>query len=187
MHGCGGVGGWTLVEVLTVMVIISVLAGIAMPRIQSVVLKAKAAEVVGDMNVIKVAVFNYQADNNDWPRDVGRGSTPGGLGEYLPSGFDFRKDDYTLDYDNWSGRIGSKFNVGITVITGSEELRLAVMEMLGSNIWSDGQSEVTWIIDSEELPDQRRGEVAPVRTGSLPFDGARWLGRDVQNHGGNVL
>ncbi len=60
--------------------------------------------MLGDMNVIKVAVLTYQSDQNAWPAEVGPGQVPPGLVAYLPGGFTFRKDDYVLDYDNWSGR-----------------------------------------------------------------------------------
>ena len=140
-------GGFTIIELLTVMMIISVLAGIAFPKLRGVILKAQAADVIGDMNVIKVAVLTYQSDHNAWPRDRGRGQIPPELVEYLPGGFSFRKEDYILDYDNWSRRRRSPFKIGITFISRNEELGLAVLDMLGTNIWTNGRRKFTWIID----------------------------------------
>lgn len=139
--------GFTLIELLTVMLIISVLAGIALPRFRNVVLKARAADVVGDMNVIKVAVLTYQTDHNAWPRDRNRGRIPPELVDYLPGGFSFRKDDYVLDYDDWSGRRRTPFNVGVTFISSDGELGAAVLDMLGTNVWTNGRTKFTWIID----------------------------------------
>ena len=142
-----GVMGFTLTELLTVIVVIGVLAGIAIPRLRGAILRAEAADVVGDMNVIKVAVLTYHADHYSWPTDRNRGQIPPELVDYLPGGFSFRKDDYLLDYDNWSGRRRAPFNVAVTFIAQNEELGLAVIEMLGSSIWSNGGDKFTWIID----------------------------------------
>ena len=141
------VGGFTLIELLTVMMVISILAGIALPRLRGAIVKAEAADVLGDMNVIKVAVHTYQSDHNRWPSDRGRGVIPPELVEYLPAGFTFVKDDYVLDYDNWSTVKGSAFNIGVTFITTNQELGLAVIKLVGSNIWSDGATKYTWMID----------------------------------------
>jgi prepilin-type N-terminal cleavage/methylation domain-containing protein len=139
--------GFTLIELLVVMSIISILAGIAVPILRGVIVKARAADVVGDMNVIKVAVLTYQSDHNAWPGDANRGQIPPGLSEYLPGGFTFLQDGYTLDYDNWSSNGRALFNVGVTAITDEEDLGRALWEMLGENAWSDGQTKFTWVID----------------------------------------
>lgn len=142
-----GAGGFTIIELLTVMMIISVLAGIALPKLQGVLLRARAADVVGDLNVIKVAVLTYQTDHNSWPTDRNRGQIPSELAEYLPQGFDFRKEDYVLDYDNWSRNRRSPFKIGVTFISDDQELGEAVLDMVGTNIWTDGRTKFTWIID----------------------------------------
>jgi prepilin-type N-terminal cleavage/methylation domain-containing protein len=142
-----GVCGFTLIELLTVMVVISILAGIALPRLRGAIVKAEAADVLGDMNVIKVAVVTYQSDHNRWPSERSSGQVPPELVEYLPGGFSFQKDKYVLDYDNWAGVTGSAFNIGITFITDNQELGLAVIKLVGSNIWPGGVTKYTWIID----------------------------------------
>ncbi len=142
-----GVAGFTLIELLIVMAVIGILAGIAVPRLRGAILKAEAADVLGDMNVIKVAVITYQSDHNRWPSDRSGGVIPPELVEYLPEGFSFRKERYDLDYDNWSGVKGSAYNIGITFITDNELLGLAVIKLVGSYIWSDGSTKFTWMID----------------------------------------
>jgi len=142
-----GVMGFTLIELLTVMMILSVLATIAVPRLRGAILKAEAADVVGNMNVVKVAVMTYQADHFSWPSDRNGGQVPPELVEYLPEGYSFQKDHYVLGYENWSGGRSAPFNIGVTFITQNEELGLAVMELVGSSIWSNGGNKFTWIID----------------------------------------
>jgi prepilin-type N-terminal cleavage/methylation domain-containing protein len=146
-HRRKGALGFTLIELLVTMAIISILAGIALPILRGVIVKARAADVVGDMNVIKVAVLTYQSDHNAWPGDRNRGVIPPELREYLPEGFSFRQDGYTLDYDDWSRNRRALFNVGITAITDEEELGRALLEMLGENAWTNGSQKFTWVID----------------------------------------
>lgn len=148
LHRRGSLG-FTLIELLVVMSIISILAGIAMPILRGVIVKARAADVVGDMNVIKVAVLTYQSDHNAWPADRNRGQIPPELVEYLPEGFSFTHDGYLLDYDDWSRNRRALFNIGITAIVDvdEEDLGLELLEMLGENAWSDGRRKFTWVID----------------------------------------
>jgi type II secretory pathway pseudopilin PulG len=129
------------------MAVLSILASIAVPRLRGAILKAQAADVLGDLTVIKVAVVTYQADHSTWPSARGRGQVPSELVEYLPAGFSFRKDEYVLDYENRTGNRRAAFNVGVTFITQNQELGLAVMELVGSSIWTDGRTKFTWIID----------------------------------------
>ncbi len=143
--GIGDTRGFTLVEVLLVAVIISLLAALAQPSLHKVLLRARAAEVVGDLNVVKVAVLAYEADQNAFPADRARGVIPPGLASYLPDGFSFVRPSYLLDYENWTG--SGVLNIGLTFVTTDRELGLAVLDLLGTNVWTDGGSKYTWVID----------------------------------------
>ena len=135
--------GVTLVEILIVMLIVSILAAIAQPRLSGVIVKAKAADAISDMQVVRVAAYSYQTDQQAWPADADRGIVPTGLDPYLPNGFDLVKDDYTLDYDYWGG---SPFIVGVTLITSDSILGRTAMEMLASPKWNAGDK-YTWVIE----------------------------------------
>ncbi len=135
--------GVTLVEILIVMLIVSILAAIAQPRLSGVIVKAKAADAISDMQVVRVAAYSYQTDQQAWPADADRGIVPTGLASYLPNGFDLVKDDYTLDYDYWGG---SPFIVGVTLITSDSILGRTAMEMLASPKWNAGDK-YTWVIE----------------------------------------
>lgn len=137
--------GFTLVELAVVLLIIALLAGLAVPNMTRTIDRAKAAEAYGDMDVVKNAVLQYQADNNAWPGDENRGQVPDGLEEYLPGGFSFAKDDYVLDYDNWSAK-GEGF-IGVTVITSEDEMGLALLDMLGPNSWTNGSNKYTVVFE----------------------------------------
>ena len=142
-----GVKGFTLIELLITMAVLSILAGIAVPRLRGAIVKAEAVDVLADMDVVKVAIINYQSDHNAWPAESGGGQVPDGLAEYLPSGFTFTRDKFMLDYDNQSSLGESLYDVGITVITDKEELGRAVIELVGTNIWPSGGRRYTLILD----------------------------------------
>ena len=90
-----------MVEVLTVAVVMGTLVRMAMPNFHEVVLRARAAEVAGDFETVRLAVLNYQADHLAWPVDTYAGQIPPGLAEYLPDGFSFDGPGYRLDWENW--------------------------------------------------------------------------------------
>jgi type II secretory pathway pseudopilin PulG len=134
------------VELLIVAAILGLLAAIAIPHYRAVVWKARAAEAIGGLNVIRVAVLNYNATHNEWPQDVNRGRTPPGLEEYLPGGFSFDQDGYVLDYDNWAGR--NPGFIGLTVITDTPELGEAMLGLLGTRgTWTNGRNKFTWVLE----------------------------------------
>ncbi len=129
--------GFTLVEIMIVTVILGILAGLANPVYRKMVVRAHAARVAGDFNVVRLAAYGYLADHNAWPPDVDRGVVPPGLVPYLPDGFRFAEEDYTIDWDNWSLPDGTptqpatKVIVGISVVTADADLGTAVVDLLG--------------------------------------------------------
>ena len=60
-------GGYTLAEVLTVIVIIAVMATIAIPRFAGQRDKIAAAEAIGIMTIIHRAVLQYYDENRYYP------------------------------------------------------------------------------------------------------------------------
>jgi len=57
--------GFTLVEVLIVLGIISILASIAIPSVNGLINQAKATKVVTEMQNVQVAIMNYGIYNPD--------------------------------------------------------------------------------------------------------------------------
>jgi len=141
----GDRAGFTLVELVVVVAVIAFLAAIAAPNLQRAIVKARAAEAVSDLQVIRVAVLNYHADLSTYPRDVSRGRVPAGLASYLPQGFSLTQKYWTVDYDNWSTT--SQGFVGLTVITTDKQVGQEMVRMLRPNAWSNGSDKFTWVIE----------------------------------------
>jgi|CXWK01.1.fsa_nt_gi general secretion pathway protein G len=79
--------GFTLIEVMVVVVILGILATIVYFSVSSMRDKAKFAKVLSDMDSIRVAIELYRQDNNGkYPPNDNLGDVPPGLGPYLPGG-----------------------------------------------------------------------------------------------------
>jgi len=59
--------GFTLVELLIVIIIIGILAGMMMLTSGSATDKAEATKIVADLRSVQAAVVMYYAENNKWP------------------------------------------------------------------------------------------------------------------------
>lgn len=137
--------GFTLVELLVVVLIIGVLVMMGLLKYTDLRYTAKAAAVTGDIRVITVAAFNYQADQQTWPPEAGAGMVPTGLEPYLP-GFAMSNPDYTLDWDNF-GLGGGAYVAGITITTSNPALMTKLKRNLGTSApyFSAGNS-LTYVI-----------------------------------------
>lgn len=146
-------GGFTLVELLVVAAIVGILAGLAIPNLRTMILRARAAEVAGDMEVVRVATLTYNADLHTWPSETGVGNVPPGLDAYLPDNFSFIGNGYQLDYENWSlpsglpGDPGTRTLVGVSVNTADVSLGNALIEFMGGAIVFSVGNTHTIVID----------------------------------------
>lgn len=71
-------GGFTLLEVLIVVAIIIIIAGIALPRFLGVSEQGKKARALGDLRVLQTALESYILSQNTLPADGAalEGATP---------------------------------------------------------------------------------------------------------------
>lgn len=146
-------GGFTLVELLVVAAIVGILAGLAIPNLRTVLLRARATELVGDMDVVRTASLQYNGDNHTWPTESAAGAIPTGLTEYLPTNYTFVRNGYQLDYENWSlpgGLPGDPTThklIGVSVVVTDETLGNALLELLGSAVAFSAGNKHTVVID----------------------------------------
>ena len=62
--------GFTLIEILIVMVIITILAGISVAMYGNSVTRAKEATLSQDLKEMREAIDAYHADKNKWPPSI---------------------------------------------------------------------------------------------------------------------
>lgn len=68
--------GYTIVELLAVMVIIGMLAGLGIPKLKQVVEKARTARAIGDIRSVQIDLMALEAQGAPLPADlsgIGRG------------------------------------------------------------------------------------------------------------------
>lgn len=148
-----GKRGFTIVEILVVMAIVGILAGLAIPNMRTVLMRARATEVAGDFEVVRVAAAQYHADRSSWPSETSLGVVPPELTDYLPPGFTFQGNGYELDYERWDlpsglpGDPNTRTLIGVSVTTDTEELGNAVAQFLGGSILFSVGNTHTVVID----------------------------------------
>lgn len=147
-------GGFTLVELLISVAIVGILAGLAIPNMRNVTFRARATSVFGDLNTIRQATLDNNADQNAWPPNEPSGTIPAGLVTYLPEGFSFQGDGYELDFENLTLPIGLPGDpsvsrmVGAAVTATDDALSNAIAEVLGGSIVASAGNTHTVVFDA---------------------------------------
>ena len=90
--------GFTIIEMLSAMVIIGILSAIAIPRLRAPIAKADAAKVYGDFVAVRQAAYDFLDENGRFPRSSGWGQIPDELEGSVPS-FEYKNVEY-----RWVGR-----------------------------------------------------------------------------------
>ena len=143
--------GFTFVELLVSMTVVAILSAVAVPKYIDLKRRANTTKVIGDIQVVRVAVMTFFADSAYFPAEVGAGVTPKNLQKYLPIGFSFSEPRWTLDYENWSVDAESGVTdvpslIGISVTTQDPELGEATSRVLGNVPQFTAGNSVTFLI-----------------------------------------
>jgi prepilin-type N-terminal cleavage/methylation domain-containing protein len=113
--------GFSFIELLVAMTIIGILANIAIPIIRNVKVKAEATQIIGDINVIRTAAYDYYAAHQAFPEGGAWGTPPRAMVPSLPNGFSFRRGDTQYV---WIGLNETQSRVlGRTAIIGAQVAR----------------------------------------------------------------
>jgi prepilin-type N-terminal cleavage/methylation domain-containing protein len=127
--------GFTIIELLIVMIVLGLLAGIAVLKYIDLRHRALAASVVGDLHAVRIAAYGARYENDSWPAEAGPGNVPPGLAPYLPTSFSFVKPEYTLDWENFvppGGGPAMPYQVGVVVSAVQPKLQHSLEQILGT-------------------------------------------------------
>jgi prepilin-type N-terminal cleavage/methylation domain-containing protein len=127
--------GFTFIEILVVMIVLSILSGLAVLKYMDLRHRALSASATADLQAVRLAAYSTWYEHGVWPGEVGAGVIPGGLAPYLPSGFSFSKPEYTLDWDNFvppGGGPSGGMQLGVVVSSSNARLMKALQNSLGN-------------------------------------------------------
>ena len=145
--------GFSLVELMIVLCIVSVLLRVSLPAYSAMQRNARASQVVGDYNAVRAAAYAQYEATGSFPADGPSGTVPAGMAPYLPKNFSFTKPSYQLDWENWavSDSVNSVTGsvVALTVVAPDDKLGRTLITMLGANSshWSSGDAH-TFVVQS---------------------------------------
>jgi prepilin-type N-terminal cleavage/methylation domain-containing protein len=97
-----GCRGFTLVELVAVIIVLAVLAAVAVPRYFDYRERAIASATIRDLRVINRAILAYNIDTGDWPVDVNQGVMPPEIANRL-TGNPFRQPAPLGGWYDWQG------------------------------------------------------------------------------------
>ncbi|HKT60638.1 MAG TPA: type II secretion system protein [Gemmatimonadales bacterium] len=127
--------GFTIVELLTVMIVLGLLAGLALLKYLDFTHRARTAQVAGELEAVRLAAYGAWSENGTWPAEVGPGIIPPGLAPYLPGGFSFQHKEYTLDWENFvppGGGPTAGMQLGVVLVSSNARLTKVLAQNLGN-------------------------------------------------------
>lgn len=118
--------GWTMIELLIVMILLGLLAGIAVMKYIDLKHRALSAQATADLESVRLAAYSAYYETGTFPAEAGAGIVPGQLVPYLPKSFSFDRPDYLLDWENlMPADPGPSAGMQIGVVLTSTNQRLA--------------------------------------------------------------
>ena len=142
--------GFTLIELLTVLIVLSLLSGLAILRYIDLRNRALAVQASADLETVRLAAYSAWYDTGNWPADAGPGVLPAELTAYLPGGFSFARNEYSLDWENFAppgGGTSAGMQIGVVLSASSTRLSNTLVQVLGNKApFVVNGGEVTYVI-----------------------------------------
>ena len=144
--------GYTLAEMLTVIVILGILANIAIPLLHRARMEAEATRIIADYGTIRHAALHHIANGADYPPTEGWAVVPADLVDDLPPGFAFQYGDTDYRWRQWSGgsslrrRTSGKGLVAVEIRSENAKILQEVRNRFGGTSFGSG-NRLTLIIE----------------------------------------
>jgi len=128
--------GFTLIELAVALIVVAIVGAISITGYFSIMRSTHAMQAVGDLYAIRAAAYMNYGDTSQWPEDLPPGIPPTDLLSRLPSGFEFVRRDYRLDWDNWIGQHyapgdpRSAVLVGVSVVSKDPKLLDTIQSLM---------------------------------------------------------
>lgn len=100
-------GGFSLIEMALVAVVLGILAGVSLPSLTRAIHRADAARIMTDVRNVEMAVQAHLEDTGRLPRTGRWGQVPADLVPYLPESitFQYKHLQYRLVVNRRRGRV----------------------------------------------------------------------------------
>ena len=125
--------GFSLLELLTGVVFLALLAGLALPQYHQMRSEAVAARAIGATQVVRTAAYAHMEATGSWPQETSSGRVPVDLVRFLPDGFRFTHPGFSLAWRHptWVGPGGVHSAHMTQVLTDDPSVCDAMYRLLG--------------------------------------------------------
>ena len=138
--------GFTRLELLLVVLLVAVIAGIAVPNYLEVVRSTRAMQAVADLYAVRAAAYLCYGDTAKWPPEAPTGVVPPELSRRIPGNVQFTGEHYRLDWENWSDEHGEaagpsrQILVGVSVVSADPKLLTDVEQLLSRSTFAQRET-----------------------------------------------
>jgi prepilin-type N-terminal cleavage/methylation domain-containing protein len=142
--------GFTFIELLMVIIVMGLLCSLAVLKYIDLRNRALAAQASADLESVRLAAYSAWYETGSWPGDAGPGVLPVELVPYLPKGFSFERNEYTLDWENFAppgGGTSAGMQIGVVLSAANARMSNALVQTLGNKgPFVVNGAEVTYVI-----------------------------------------
>ncbi len=152
MNRLRGNRGFSLIELMVVLTIMSVLVRLSMPAMATYRRHAVTAKALNDFNVVRSAAYAQFEATGVFPPEAAAGAMPQGSAQFLPRGFSFTRAEYELDWDHVTITDSTNtpgYVTMLTVVVPDSLLGHSMIRKLGASTthWSVGNAH-TFVVAS---------------------------------------